>query len=642
MRAIIASAFAATLALFPVASDSLRAQAARGGGIRIVRSSQISTANPKSPHVESHIAVDPADPTHLIATSHLLSTDANAHSRAYVTFDGGKTWSQSRAMGDSALITGGDPVVYFNQNRTAFFSTLARPKGLRNSRTLLSRSTDGGRTWQPYVVVASSDRQYIAFDTAGRSSLSGRLYLTGMNDGDGREGGQVRNIILMRSDDDGRTFALDEMINRDEGGADQNELLHATAGEPVVTAGGALAIPYTRWDMSLGYDPNRPNESRIGMIVSDNGGRTFSAARLGPTMHVAPGFRARQAASPIRSAVSHARGPHRNRIYVTWPEYDESTDRYMVKIAYTSDLGVTWRTTVVTDNATGGEPGNPAVAVNKDGVVAVIWNDRRDDPKNACWRLYGAISVDGGDSFLPNVKLSEKPSCPNVAGNWKVRPFTYLDDYRDPSAPTRRLQLVALVPVRWPNGGDTQGLVADRTGDFHAGWINGETGVLQLWYTRFSVDPSLTEQMRSSAMEQVAAKQATPLISLAGREDVTNDLELNLSDATIDFATRTLSVTVRVSNPTGRDFRGPLDLVVAEMFPTGDQGMGLKNLRAANADSGGTGIGARWSLSAGPSNVLKPGAKTPPRRFVFSFDGGIPEQPEGYFEPGLRIYARKR
>jgi hypothetical protein len=44
-------------------------------------------------------------------------------------------------------------------------------------------------------------------------------------------------------------------------------------------------------------------------------------------------------------------------------------------------------------------------------------------------------------------------------------------------------------------GGDTQGLSADATGVFHAAWINGKTGVMQLWYTSFQVAP----EIRSSA-----------------------------------------------------------------------------------------------------------------------------------------------
>ena len=53
------------------------------------------------------------------------------------------------------------------------------------------------------------------------------------------------------------------------------------------------------------------------------------------------------------------------------------------------------------------------------------------------------------------------------------------------------------MPVRFPNGGDTQGLVADRDGAFHVGWINGVTGVLQLWYTKFELEPALARDMRA-------------------------------------------------------------------------------------------------------------------------------------------------
>jgi hypothetical protein len=73
--------------------------------------------------------------------------------------------------------------------------------------------------------------------------------------------------------------------------------------------------------------------------------------------------------------------------------------------------------------------------------------------------------------------------------------------------------------------------------------------------------------------------------------------------------------------------------------PSGDNGLGLTNLVAANADSGGKGVGAVWVFAA-ESATLRAGARTKPKVLRFTFEGGVPEFPEGYLTAGFRIYAR--
>ncbi len=56
----------------------------------------------------------------------------------------------------------------------------------------------------------------------------------------------------------------------------------------------------------------------------------------------------------------------------------------------------------------------------RSGVVAAIWNDRRDDPNARCWQLYAAISTDGGEHFLPAERLSRRQTCTNEPRNWET------------------------------------------------------------------------------------------------------------------------------------------------------------------------------------------------------------------------------
>jgi hypothetical protein len=276
--------------------------------------------------------------------------------------------------------------------------------------------------------------------------------------------------------------------------------------------------------------------------------------------------------------------------------------------------------------------------VSPDGIVGVIWNDRRDDPKNRCWKLYGAISTDGGETFLPNVKLSDAPTCTNEPNNWGLSAWDQYDNWTEPERPRPGFGLTAMVPVRFPSGGDTQGLVAGADGTFHAAWINGETGVLQLWYTSFVVDSLVVATMRARNAEHASGSAAAPVP--AGRVDVTQELTFEMRDPKIDFAHGTLEVSMRVVNPTIRCMRGPLDVIADRLISPAAKAMGLENFKVANADNKQDGVGASWTFPAGPSEALPPHGKTPPRILRFSFTGGVPMEPEGYFEPAFRIFAR--
>jgi hypothetical protein len=46
-------------------------------------------------------------------------------------------------------------------------------------------------------------------------------------------------------------------------------------------------------------------------------------------------------------------------------------------------------------------------------------------------------------------------------------------------------------------------------GTFHAPWINGETGTLQLWYTAFAVDSTLTAKVQAQNAAHTSGAEAT-------------------------------------------------------------------------------------------------------------------------------------
>src|SRR3712207_588288 len=107
----------------------------------------------------------------------------------------------------------------------------------------------------------------------------------------------------------------------------------------------------------------------------------------------------------------------------------------------------------------------PSVAVNKDGVVGLTWYERRKEAGGECQHLYFTASLDGGKSFLPQVRVSAAPSCPDTPRNGQSA-------------------------KRWPGGGDYSGLAASADGAFHALWSDSRDGIYQLRTARVQVDPA--------------------------------------------------------------------------------------------------------------------------------------------------------
>src|SRR5216684_1222897 len=119
------------------------------------------------PHNETSIAINPTDSNNLIGgvNDYQLALDAGGHlsetllSRAHVTFDGGKTWSEYPLNSNSAYQATGDPSVAFDATGHAYYATLGfRFTGLTatNPDVIVSNSGDGGKNWATVPVALGS------------------------------------------------------------------------------------------------------------------------------------------------------------------------------------------------------------------------------------------------------------------------------------------------------------------------------------------------------------------------------------------------------------------------------------------------------------------------------------------------------
>jgi len=120
------------------------------------------------PHNETSIAVNPTNTQNMIGgvNDYQLSVNPGGHigetilSRAHVTSDGGKTWTEYPVFSNSTYQATGDPSLAFDATGHAYYGTLGfrfvGPANASNPDVLVSNSGDGGRTWDVQRVSAGS------------------------------------------------------------------------------------------------------------------------------------------------------------------------------------------------------------------------------------------------------------------------------------------------------------------------------------------------------------------------------------------------------------------------------------------------------------------------------------------------------
>ena len=159
------------------------------------------------------------------------------------------------------------------------------------------------------------------------------------------------------------------------------------------------------------------------------------------------------------------------RIYCVWDDGEAARNQTRVFLSSSDNRGKTWSRPI----SLGEQPlmesttfitTRPAIAVNRDGVVAVVWYDRRGLPPAELvpnaeqenifnyriegWNVRVRLSLDGGLTWQPSTQLNTSSG----TGAFFV--------------------------------GHTLGLSAAADGRFHATWIDNRTGENEVWHTSFA------------------------------------------------------------------------------------------------------------------------------------------------------------
>ncbi len=344
---------------------------------------------------ESWLAVDPTDPNHLVGTSKFFFDPVFYlfHLGSYVSFDGGKSWSNAVIPGfdcqsapNFSWTDTTDPIHAFDSSGRVFstllpFSFTYNPAGnqvfgvVPNSAISVVKSTDGGVTWtmgnqrQPLAIYNSSglgrtaDKQWMTADANPRSPFVDNVYV-----GFTLFAGFSSELWFSRSKDHGEHFSTPVRLSvANNDGPFNTYIFLGTAPD------GTLYISYGSFPSHLSP------ESDVWLLKSTDGGETFS----GPTL--ATTFRFVTAAAlpntSFRDGISYNMTVNPANGHILLALEVQSDNGIDVRLAESTDGGQTFSAPVfVNDAATvqdGTDQFQPTVAASPNGTVAVAFYDRR-------------------------------------------------------------------------------------------------------------------------------------------------------------------------------------------------------------------------------------------------------------------------
>ena len=395
--------------------------------------------------IEPHLAAHPIDPNRLLAVGMTTEPDySEEYCMIFASFDGGQSWTQQRPRGGGC----GDPWLSLTEEGAVLTALGTHPDLPDNGNQLLAYfSSDGGTSWP-------SVPQSLGRGHDGPRSLpvgNSTVYVTSGNGWTDADGRRHWGLFLGRTSGPVPYVAIQAARHSP---SNLNQNMEGIA----MLSNGVLILTYQDFQRPVGGverafrgRAGALENRRVWAIASPDEGRT-----LPPPMLVTESCYAR----PTFLAVDATEGPYQDRLYHVCPGEELKT----ILVTSSSDQGWEWTdaTPIEGPADTFGSKNFPVIAVNNEGVVAVAWMDRREDPSGDCYAPYLAASTDGGATFSRPVRVATAMSCPDASRTGQAG-------------------------TRFRTGGDYFGLVGAVDGRFHVLWPDARDGIFRLRTTTVSV-----------------------------------------------------------------------------------------------------------------------------------------------------------
>ena len=412
---------------------------------------------------EVTISVNPNDPNNVVGGAKDYTQPGAGQcvwDGIYTTLDGGATWRNQQVPGSnwarlerpqepvtplSKHWCATDPVLGFGPAGEVYYSVMGYqcdpvsasptgagtlPDGGLNDwafncvQMYVLKSTDGGLTWPQITAIqpagaypaSFNDRQWLHVDPRTGDVYVGWIVIHGVD---------AENWFYWSSDG-GVTFNGPQIVSKTEG-----------PGGVDVPAGGAQGTMITSGpdhDVYMTWGCG----ATTSLAVSRDGGRTFAAPVGAPTKcddkvlypsDENPRGLPRVPDAPAPAVDYASDSPYSGRLYVV-----SRTDAFGhadIGFLRSLDGGSTWDTLRKLNDDAGNDSAQffAAISVNPHGVIDVVWYDQRNDPEHHRFDLYYTYSLDGGDTWAPNARVTEVSSAPEPSKHQNG--MVFIGDYLD-------------------------------------------------------------------------------------------------------------------------------------------------------------------------------------------------------------------
>jgi hypothetical protein len=366
---------------------------------------------------EPDLIVDPADPRRMIvaALTGVFRSGADVPYPAFYSTDAGLSWARSRGIPPSHAA---DPAIEMDGKGNVFLSTLdGGAKDGTPAGVVVARSTDGGRTF-PQASYAMDPQTRFAFPDGSARSLcteEGNFFdYPKLAVDRGAVSPHANNLYIIANginfdlDGDGACESASHVFIRSRDAGLHWESGQSLPGMKQYTSSIGIAPDGTLYisDPTIGT-PFCATRGGIALRKSVDGGETFLPATCalasddrfhpGPTWTVV---------DPIDSA----------KVYIAFSAAGATEgEGEHVFVIRSIDAGKTWSAAVRVDDLLpqdGVDHLRPSLSVSENGRLDLAWFDYRHSPGTRYAEnrqrgdVYYSYSVDGGQTWAPNLRLS--------------------------------------------------------------------------------------------------------------------------------------------------------------------------------------------------------------------------------------------
>jgi hypothetical protein len=449
----------------PLAAPAASRVSSGGGSTLVVNVTSDTTAQNETP-----IAVNPLDPQNFVVGGN--DWNYNDGCSVNASTDGGRSWTATLPNGFLPGVTrytndpavagtgrydyGGDPAVAFGPNGVAYFACFGyQASPPYNVALLLSRSTDGGRTWlaggdaAPLTQVAVWQGNGISKGSTGQFpdheqmhvASDGTIYVTWAQ----FTGSSSHSpVYVATSQDGGRSFSLAQKVTSGSVRSDQDQRIVTDPG---------TGIAYLTFDNSI----QGGKGTAMYVTQSADKGASWSApVQLGTFQNpvcLFPPYCFNISGAPFRGPGSYpapAFDPTRKRLYVAYSDIVDGRGQVFITWAGAADLA-RWSAPTPIAPTTAGDRLNAELSVEPvTGRIDAMFYDR-SWTGNALVDVTYASSTDGGITWSSRriTKSGFDPAQYGVPAGSGVRPF--IGDY------TGIVSLASGAAMAWTGPGKTYG-----------------------------------------------------------------------------------------------------------------------------------------------------------------------------------------